>query len=96
MPFRSLSVLASLACASLLSACGGDNVQIALPRTAAMTQASLPAAPQAGAPVPTRLASARMPQPDCAADGCKGLRIIDANAEAFRYQAMQRAGGPQS
>ena len=32
--------------------------------------------------VPT--ASATMPQPDCAADGCNGLRIIDANAEAWR------------
>lgn len=85
-----------LACAALLSACGGDNVQIALPRTTAMTQSGVPAAPQAGAPVATQLASAHMPQPDCAADGCKGLRIIDANAEAFRYQAMQRADGSQS
>jgi hypothetical protein len=36
--------------------------------------------------------------PDCAADGCKGLRIIDANAEAFRYEAMRRAAAdtPQS
>ena len=39
--------------------------------------------------VPT--ASATMPQPDCAADGCNGPRVIDANAEAWRYAAMQRA-----
>jgi hypothetical protein len=32
-----------------------------------------------------------MPAPDCAADGCQGLRIIDANAEAYRYDAMRRA-----
>ncbi len=43
----------------------------------------------AGTAVPT--ASATMPQPDCAADGCNGPRIIDANAEAWRYAAMQRA-----
>jgi hypothetical protein len=32
-----------------------------------------------------------MPLPDCAAEGCKSLRIIDANAEAYRYEAMRRA-----
>jgi hypothetical protein len=35
--------------------------------------------------------TANMPAPDCAADGCKGLRVIDANAEAYRYEAMRRA-----
>lgn len=44
--------------------------------------------------VPT--ASATMPQPDCAADGCNGPRIIDANAEAWRYAAMQRAAADVS
>jgi hypothetical protein len=43
------------------------------------------------AAVPT--ASASMPQPDCAAEGCSGPRIIDANAEAWRYAAMQRNAG---
>jgi hypothetical protein len=43
------------------------------------------------AAVPT--ASASMPQPDCVADGCSGPRIIDANAEAWRYAAMQRNAG---
>jgi hypothetical protein len=42
--------------------------------------------------------TANMPAPDCAADGCKGLRVIDANAEAYRYEAMRRAAAeaPQS
>jgi len=44
--------------------------------------------------VPT--ASATMPQPDCAAEGCNGPRIIDANAEAWRYAAMQRAAAEVS
>lgn len=33
----------------------------------------------------------RNPQPDCAPEGCSGLRIIDGNAEAFRIDAMRRA-----
>jgi hypothetical protein len=37
-----------------------------------------------------------MPAPDCAADGCKGLRIIDGNAEASRYDAMRRAAAEQA
>jgi hypothetical protein len=91
-----LSILASLGLSILLSACGGDNVQIAMPGAASTAQAS-PADTQAAAPAYTaQVASASMPQPDCAADGCKGLRIIDANAESFRYQAMQQADAPQS
>ncbi|HBZ06867.1 MAG TPA: hypothetical protein DEP03_10990 [Massilia sp.] len=31
------------------------------------------------------------PAPDCAAEGCAGLRIIDGNAEAFRIDAMRGA-----
>ena len=35
------------------------------------------------------------PAPDCAADGCADLRIIDGNAEAFRLDAMRRAAQDQ-
>jgi hypothetical protein len=90
-----------LALAVLLTACGGDNVQIDTPRTAALSQADVPAAsdnatadPAAFAPAGIRVASASMPQPDCAADGCKDLRIVDGNAEAFRYQAMHADASP--
>jgi hypothetical protein len=41
-------------------------------------------------------AATTMPAPDCAADGCQGLRIIDANAEAYRYDAMRRAAADQA
>jgi hypothetical protein len=89
-----LSILASLTLAALLSACGGDSVQIATPDLAATAQ-SKPSDAQAPDAAPaytaSQVASASMPQPDCAADGCKGLRIIDGNAEGFRYQAMQQA-----
>lgn len=42
--------------------------------------------------------AANNPAPDCAAEGCKGLRVIDGNAEAYRFDAMRRAqaADPQS
>jgi len=41
--------------------------------------------------------AANTPAPDCAAEGCSGLRIIDGNAEAYRYEALRRASAePQS
>jgi hypothetical protein len=36
-------------------------------------------------------AQADGPQPDCAPQGCKALRIIDANAEMYRLEAQRRA-----
>ena len=39
-----------------------------------------------------RSATGQMPAPDCAAQDCSGLRIIDGNAEAFRVDAMRRSG----
>lgn len=36
-------------------------------------------------------APANMPVPDCAAEGCASLRIIDGNAEAWRIDAQRRA-----
>lgn len=75
-----------LSLAPLLAACG-SGAQIDQPtRTAALMGTA------------AQVASANTPAPDCAADGCKGLRIIDANAEAYRYEAMRRAAAdaPQS
>jgi hypothetical protein len=76
--------LAALSLTVLLAACGSGS-QIDQPdRTAASIQTDV-AAQVALAPVA-----------DCAADGCKSLRIIDANAETYRYDAMRRAEAPQS
>ena len=89
-----------LSLAVLLAACGAGN-QVDMPnQTAALiqTNVSQSAVAQnvgAQASTATQVATATMPAPDCAADGCKGLRIIDSNAEAFRYQAMHSAT-PQS
>jgi len=71
----------ALAIATLLAACGSGN-QLAPPTqtAAAVTMSTGPG----------------MPAPDCATDGCHALRIIDANAEAFRHDAAQRPEAPQS
>jgi hypothetical protein len=72
----------SLTLATVLAACG-SGTQVDQPtRTASMVAT----------------VTANTPAPDCAADGCKSLRVIDANAEAYRYEAMRRAAAeaPQS
>lgn len=91
----------------LLAACGVGNPSDVQLRTAATIETRVQAADAtasahaeiaaAATPAATLPAlAANMPQPDCVADGCKGLRIIDANAEAFRYAALHRADAPQS
>jgi hypothetical protein len=32
----------------------------------------------------------QVPTPDCQPENCQGLRIIDGNAEAYRFDAMNR------
>lgn len=86
MKISAFRTVAAASLATLLAACG-SGAQIDQPvQTAAMTGSA------------AAVASANSPAPDCAADGCKSLRIIDANAEAFRYEAMRRAAAdaPQS
>lgn len=82
--FRTLLSISALA--ATLSACGGTtgvDVPAAPVQTAAATKVvDLSVDPAA---------VGQTPAPDCAADGCAGLRIIDGNAEAFRIDAMRRA-----
>lgn len=98
---------AALALTALLAACGGSpSDQEAL--TAASMQNGVATTTVASAALATRSATpsantsaatviaANSPAPDCAADGCSSLRIIDGNAEAWRYDAMRRADAPQS
>lgn len=66
-----------LCLAGLLAACGG--------------QAEQPSSAVAGKPAIASIVASTMPQPDCAADACTRLRVIDGNAEAARYDAQQRA-----
>jgi hypothetical protein len=63
--------------------------------TTAGVPAGAPPGTTAGTSATTQVA-VNMPLPDCAADGCKSLRIIDGNAEAYRYEAMRRAAAEGS
>lgn len=69
-----------------LNACGGaapENVVPLVQSAAATRVVDLSIDPSA---------TGRTPLPDCADQRCSGLRIIDGNAEAFRIDAMRRAG----
>jgi hypothetical protein len=88
MKIHALRSVAAFALAALLAACGGGQVDQPT-QTAAVISAS-----QMGSAA--NVATATMPAPDCAADGCKGLRVIDGNAEAYRYDAMRRAAAEEA
>jgi hypothetical protein len=95
MTLHALRSVSALGLAVLLAACGGGQAdQSAQTAMAVQSGSGLQVAGSAGAaasaPAGASVA-ANMPAPDCAADGCKSLRIIDANAEAYRYDAMHRA-----
>lgn len=84
--FRLPTIFSMILIAAAVSACGGNAPEGALPavQTAAATHAvDLSVDPAA---------TGKTPAPDCAAENCSGLRIIDGNAEAFRIDAMRRAG----
>lgn len=99
-----LRAIFALAFTTILAACGGQHAVDAPVTTAAAatgvsasasaTQlAATPATATATAPARAAMhvASSTMPEPDCAAEGCAGLRIIDGNAEAWRIDAQRRA-----
>jgi hypothetical protein len=80
-----LRTLLPIAIATSLTACGGTDPQTeASLQTVAIMQT-------VEAPVAGTNAQNPQPQPDCAPEGCNGLRIIDGNAEAYRLAAMERA-----
>jgi hypothetical protein len=83
--FRSAS---ALVVAVILAACGGGQAD-----QPTQTAAAVLVSGQSGTAAQV---AAAMPAPDCAADGCKSPRIIDANAEAYRYDAMRRAALEQA
>lgn len=95
MKLSSLRTSSAIALAALLTACGAGQPDTAMPTQLASSVISAPAATPVSAVPATGAAVAatgpNMPAPDCAADGCASLRIIDGNAEAFRIDAMRRA-----
>ena len=82
--FRTLLSLPLIAL--LLSACGGGT-DLAADGSPVQTAAVIRVVDLSADPA----ASGKTPAPDCAPEGCKGLRIIDGNAEAFRIDALRRA-----
>jgi hypothetical protein len=84
--FRLPTIFSMILISAVVSACGGAVPEDALPavQTAAATHVvDLSVDPAA---------AGQTPAPDCAAENCSGLRIIDGNAEAFRIDAMRRNG----
>lgn len=83
-----------LTLAAMLAACGAGSTSEQPAQVAGLVQTA-----NGSAQPVTTVATASMPAPDCAAENCQSLRIIDANAEAYRYDAMRRAaaeGVPQT
>jgi hypothetical protein len=88
MKLHAIRSVSALGLAMILAACGGGQVDQPT-QTAAVAESG-----QSGSAA--KVIAASMPAPDCAADGCKNLRIIDANAEAYRYDAMRRAAADEA
>lgn len=88
---RLFSVFSMTLVAAALSACGGSATDSTLPaaQSAAVQSAAVTHVVDLSV---DRAAVGQTPVPDCAAENCQGLRIIDGNAEAFRIDAMRRAG----
>jgi hypothetical protein len=99
----SFRTFAAIALTTLLTACGAGQQETQSPMTlgtAVQSDLSVAAAAPGAAPAATTVstgpavaaaAGVNHPTPDCAAEGCASLRIIDGNAEAFRIDAMRRA-----
>lgn len=79
MKNTALRLFSAIAIAASLAACGANVQDEQQLQTAASVQANV------------QTVAANSPAPDCAPENCKGLRIVDANAEAYRYEAMRRA-----
>lgn len=105
----SFRTFAAIALSTLLTACGAGQQETQMPMTlgsavqsdlgvaaSATATATAPATPAASTgPAVAAAAGPNNPTPDCAAEGCASLRIIDGNAEAFRIDAMRRAAQDQ-
>lgn len=86
MKYVTFRTACALGLATLLAACGAGTTADLPVQTAGLVQAGNDTAQ----PIVTA-ATATMPAPDCAADGCQSLRIIDANAESYRYNTARHA-----
>jgi hypothetical protein len=85
---KAIRTLLPLAIAALLTACGGSNLATDAPETVVQTAAVIEHVDVTG---PATAPSASDPQPDCAADGCHAVRVIDENLEVAHLAAVRRA-----
>jgi hypothetical protein len=88
-----LTSLTAVSLAVVLTACGGTDpdTETSFQATGVMTVQVAGNVGNSAGNGAAQPAQATEPQPDCAPEGCNGLRIIDANAEAYRMDAMKRA-----
>jgi hypothetical protein len=93
---------AAAALLGLLTACGGSGPDAA-PTVAdgtALAPPAMDARPAAGQDLAAGMqpppSNDQVPTPDCQPDNCQGLRVIDGNAEAYRFGAIGRAAGTDS
>ena len=81
---------------SLLTACGGSDHDAGAPLADSATlarpvmDASTSTEDQVATVQPPP-SNEQVPTPDCQPENCQGLRIIDGNAEAYRFDAMSRS-----
>lgn len=103
---KSIRILLPIAIAALLSACGA-NMEDGSTRTVVMGQSFNVPAQAAGTAAAPQLAAAKeanpygppqaptygpnMPVPECAADNCHAVRVIDSNLEVAHLAAVRRA-----
>jgi len=84
------SLMTGVSTTSAAISAAGTGVTSAGTTTTTANTSTSPGTGSTGAAPAIPVASAAGPQPDCAAEGCSSPRIIDGNAEAWRYAAMQR------
>lgn len=101
MKYTSFRSFAAIALTTLLTACGAGQQDTQMPMqlaSAVQSDAAITAAipaPASTGPAVAPAAGPNNPTPDCAAEGCASLRIIDGNAEAYRVDAMRRAAAAE-
>ncbi|HEX9174227.1 MAG TPA: hypothetical protein VF861_16380 [Telluria sp.] len=85
----------------LLTACGGSGLDAA-PSVADGTALAppvmdaRPAAQELLSGMQPPPSNDQVPTPDCQSDNCQGLRVIDGNAEAYRFGAIGRVADTDS
>ena len=85
---KAIRHLLPIAIATLLTACGGSNLTTDAPEAVVQTAAVVQHVDVTGPAMPP---SANDPQPDCAADGCHAVRVIDENLEVAHLAALKRS-----